>query len=69
MSVEVRRLATPLAGKLSAAATAARRPPVFVQADENVSYGVVARLLATVKEAGLVNVGLVTEEPQPERGR
>ncbi|MFN8549308.1 MAG: biopolymer transporter ExbD [Candidatus Eisenbacteria bacterium] len=58
-----------LQSKLSTAAAAAHKPPVFVQADENVAYGVVARLLSTVKEAGLVNVGLVTEEPKPERSR
>lgn len=34
--------------------------PVFVQADQNVSYGVVAEAMAEIKAAGITNIGLVT---------
>ncbi len=51
--------------RLGTAAAATRKPPVFVQADKEVPYGVVAQLLSTVKESGLINVGLVTEDPKP----
>ena len=34
---------------------------VFVQADEQVPYGVVAQVLALVRQAGIVKMGLVTD--------
>jgi biopolymer transport protein TolR len=34
---------------------------VFVQADENVPYGVVAQVLALVRQAGIGKMGLVTD--------
>lgn len=37
--------------------------PVFINADEKISYGMVVTILSTVKEAGGENVGLVIREP------
>ena len=34
---------------------------VYIQADENVKYGFVAQVLAIVRQAGVENVGLVTD--------
>jgi len=34
---------------------------VFVQADEQVPYGVVAQVLALVRQAGIGKMGLVTD--------
>ncbi len=51
---------------LSQAGAASR--PVFVRADQRVPYGVVARLLGRVREAGVSSVGLVTE-PEVRAGR
>ncbi|KPK16027.1 MAG: protein TolR, partial [Myxococcales bacterium SG8_38] len=34
---------------------------VFVQADEQVPYGVVAQVLAIVRQAGIGKMGLVTD--------
>lgn len=50
-----------------ARAGAASRP-VFVRADQRVSYGVVARVLGRVREAGVSSIGLVTE-PEENRSR
>lgn len=36
---------------------------VLVRGDENVSYGVVVRLMAELQAAGASNVGLITEAP------
>jgi len=46
---------------------AARRLPVFLAADERVSYGEVVGLLDRVREAGFEDVGLMTEPPAPMR--
>ncbi len=37
---------------------------VLVRGDENVSYGVVVRLMAKLQAAGATNVGLITEAPR-----
>ncbi|BES71746.1 protein TolR [Marinobacter nanhaiticus D15-8W] len=37
---------------------------VLVRGDENVDYGTVVRLMATLQTAGATSVGLITEEPQ-----
>ncbi len=37
------------------------RNGVYLRADQNVSYGVIAQLLAILNAAGINNVGLVTE--------
>lgn len=36
---------------------------VFVRADQNVRYGEVMRVVATIKDAGIERVGMVTEPP------
>jgi biopolymer transport protein TolR len=37
---------------------------IFIQADQNVSYGYVAQTMADIKRAGITKVGLVTEPPK-----
>ena len=40
---------------------------VFVRADQDVKYGEVMRVIATVKDAGIERVGMVTEPPTDQR--
>jgi biopolymer transport protein TolR len=40
---------------------------VFLRADQNVRYGDVMRVIATVKGAGVERLGMVTEPPPDER--
>ena len=40
---------------------------VFLRADQNVRYGEVMRVIATVKGAGVERLGMVTEPPSDER--
>ncbi len=40
---------------------------VFLRADQNVRYGEVMRVIATVKGAGVERLGMVTEPPQDAR--
>jgi biopolymer transport protein TolR len=40
---------------------------VFLRADQNVKYGEVMRVIATVKGAGIERLGMVTEPPPDER--
>jgi biopolymer transport protein TolR len=40
---------------------------VFLRADQNVRYGDVMRVVATVKGAGVERLGMVTEPPAEER--
>ena len=40
---------------------------LFIQADESVPYGLVAQILAIIRQAGVERVGLVTD-PREERG-
>jgi biopolymer transport protein TolR len=37
--------------------------PVYLKADKNVRYGVVAEVIGTIKEAGVVDLGLLAEPP------
>jgi biopolymer transport protein TolR len=39
---------------------------LFVRADEVVPYGFVVQVLASAKEAGVIDVGLVTEPVEPD---
>lgn len=39
---------------------------VYVQADQSLSYGFIARVIAQIKQAGIQKVGLVTEQGQSE---
>ncbi|MBI1814154.1 MAG: biopolymer transporter ExbD [Deltaproteobacteria bacterium] len=40
---------------------------VFLRADQNVRYGVVAHVIATIKGAGVERLGMVTEPPAEQR--
>ncbi len=40
---------------------------VFLRADQNVRYGVVAETIATIKGAGVERLGMVTEPPTERR--
>ena len=47
------------------AIVARRRPSaVYVRADREADYGIVVRVLAVIRQAGVENVGLVTEEEE-----
>ncbi|WP_369601653.1 protein TolR [Hahella sp. SMD15-11] len=37
---------------------------VLIRGDENVTYGKVVQLLAVLQDAGIANVGLITEKPR-----
>ncbi len=43
-------------------AGAARRP-VFLKADQRVPYGLVVQIIARMRQAGVVSLGIVTEPP------
>ncbi len=45
----------------------ASQRPVFLKADRGVSYGAVVELIARMRRAGVVSLGLVTQPPAPER--
>jgi biopolymer transport protein ExbD len=48
-----------------ARAGAAQRP-VFLKADRGVPYGTIVELIARMRHAGVVSLGLVTQPPSPE---
>jgi biopolymer transport protein TolR len=54
-----------LGAKLSAVARVKPDVQVFIQADQAVSYGYVAQVMAEVKRAHISRVGLVTEPGDP----
>jgi len=43
-------------------------PNVFLRADRNVSYGLVVKVMAEVKEAGIERLGIVTEPVRDSSG-
>ena len=45
----------------------ATRRPVFLKADQRVPYGVIVDLIARLRKAGVVSLGLVTEPPGAAR--
>lgn len=45
----------------------AKQPNVFLRADRDVSYGVVAEVMGEIKSAGLERLGMVTEPKQSLR--
>lgn len=47
--------------KLAAIYQNKQRKEIFIQADQTVSYGYVAQVMAEVKRAGITKLGLVTE--------
>lgn len=50
-----------LGERLAAMAQTRKDLQVFVKADQDVSYGYIARIIAAAKSAGISRVGLVTE--------
>jgi biopolymer transport protein TolR len=53
-----------LQAKLAAIYTNKSTREIIIQADQAVSYGFVAEVMAEVKRAGITKVGLVTEAPK-----
>ena len=53
-----------LGQKLAAIYQHKQNKEIFIQADQNVSYGFVAQVMAEVKRAGITKLGLVTEPPE-----
>lgn len=45
----------------------APQTPVLMEGDHNVAYGQVVRMMVALQKAGVDDVGLVTENPGPER--
>ena len=52
---------TAIAGQVSAITDAAPDAPVLVNGDHRVRYGVVVTLMAELQQAGIPNVGLLTQ--------
>jgi biopolymer transport protein TolR len=42
-------------------------PEVYLKADRDVPYGVVAQAMARIKDAGVEKLGMVTEPPAPDK--
>jgi biopolymer transport protein TolR len=42
-------------------------PEVYLKADREVPYGMVAQAMAQIKDAGVVKLGMVTEPAAPEK--
>jgi biopolymer transport protein ExbD len=40
---------------------------VYLKADENTRYGIVAQVMAKIKAAGISGLGIITEPPHKER--
>lgn len=53
-----------LSKRLVAIAQAKPGVEVLIQADQNLSYGTIAQVMAEVKRAGITRVGLITEPTQ-----
>ena len=49
--------------KLQAIRQVQKGKEVFLRADKSVPYGVVMKAIATIKEAGIVKLGMVTQPP------
>ncbi|HEY3216456.1 MAG TPA: biopolymer transporter ExbD [Candidatus Eisenbacteria bacterium] len=63
-TVAVGNSVVPLAGFEAALERAgAARRPVFLKADQRVSYGVVVDLIARMRRSGVASLGLVTQPP------
>lgn len=56
-----------LGSKLQAILKLQPERQVFLRADQNVRYGDVMRVIATVKGAGVERLGMVTEPPRDEK--
>jgi biopolymer transport protein TolR len=44
-----------------------KKNPIYLQADKDVNYGTVARVMALIKEAGFDKLGMVTKPPEKEK--
>lgn len=53
-----------LAQVLSAESSRMGKNEVFLKADENIRYGLVAQVMAKIKEAGISGLGIITEPPR-----
>jgi len=49
--------------KLKAVFAGKKEKQIFLQADKSVPYGFVVQAMAAIKEAGIDNMGLITETP------
>lgn len=49
--------------KLQAIRRVQKGKEVFLRADKSVPYGVVMKAIATIKEAGIVKLGMITQPP------
>ncbi len=49
--------------KLQAIQQVQKGKEVFLRADKSVPYGVVMKAIATIKEAGIVKLGMITQPP------
>ena len=56
-----------LRAKLEAIASVKPQTQVFIQADQSIPYGVVAQVMAEVKKAKIIRVGLVTAPEDQSR--
>lgn len=41
-------------------------PEVYLRADKEVPYGIVVRIMAALKAAGIANLGMITVSPEPQ---
>ena len=58
--------ASMLGSKLKEAFRKREKKEIYLRADESLSYGLVAQAMATVKNAGIHKIGLVTVPPETE---
>jgi len=49
--------------KLSQMKSQARQPRVLLRADRSIAYGLVAKVISAIKDAGIEKLGLVTQLP------
>ncbi len=56
-----------LVAKLTAIQEARRSDKVFLRADRSLDYGFVMRIMGALSAGGFRNIGLVTDQPAPER--
>jgi biopolymer transport protein TolR len=55
-----------LAGKLAKIVQGRSAPELYLKADKDVPYGLVAQVMGRIKEAGVDKLGMVTEPSLPE---
>jgi len=56
-----------LVAKLTAIQTERQTDKVFLRADRSLDYGVVMQIMGALSAGGFRNIGLVTDQPDPER--